>query len=452
MQPLDYQQIAFAGRLKEDANQAAIQKICVMYLFCWTIAPVLAVGAIWRLLAVMAFVMWYFLAKKRGFKPNAAVFRAVGFVIFVAFVDLLTLIRFKLFYKQLVRRIDLFMLAIAICLFNFYLQHPHELPDLVPYLMLMLAFFNFTTGKALLVDANIARQVVRNSEVARDALQQGIGGYALLYLQVCALPAILFWGKHLINNKKDKKQMVIAGCWLLSYLLFCFKASYSIALFCTALSFFLVLSGKKTKLKQSLLIMIAMFVLMLAAITYVDSFRSMLFDIFQGTAIERKLHDFSVMNGLQNDNDTYAQRIMREGGDSDLNFGSFDTRRNRYQISLTQLIYYPVIGGLFFDSRTGGHSAILDTFARYGWLGGGLYCCMIFAVPITLKKSVRQYPSLLTMMNATLTIILFVGILDSFPFEMTFNVVMLNAVFSFAQLKVEQQNGMRQQMVERHLV
>lgn len=452
MQLYDYQQIAFDGRLKEEANQATIQKICVLYLFCWTIAPVLAVGVIWRLLAVMAFGIWYFLAKKRGFKPNTDVSRAVGFVILVTAVDLLTLIRFTLFFKQFVRRIDLFMLAIAICMFNFYLRHPEELPDLVPYLMLMLAFFNFTTGKALLVDANIARQVVRDSEVAREALQKGIGGYTLLYLQVCALPAILFWCKHLINNKKDKKQMVIAGCWLLSYLLFCFKASYSIALFCTALSFFLVLSGKKTKLKQSLLIMIAMFVLMLAAITYVDSFRSMLFDIFQGTAIERKLHDFSVMNGLENDNDTYAQRLMWEGGDSDLNFGSFEGRKTRYIVSLTQLIYYPVIGGLFFDSRIGGHSAILDTFARYGWLGGWLYCCMIFAVPITLKKSVRQYPSMVTILNATFTIILFVGMLDSFPFEMTFNVVMLNAVFSFAQLKAEQQNGMRQQLEERYPV
>ena len=135
MQPIDYQQIAFESHLIEDANQAAIQKICVLYLFCWTIAPILAVGTIWRLLAVMAFGIWYFLAKKRGYRPNTAVSRAVGFVIFVAVVDLLTLIRFKLFYKQLIRRIDLFMLAIAICMFNFYLRHPEELPDLVPYLM-----------------------------------------------------------------------------------------------------------------------------------------------------------------------------------------------------------------------------------------------------------------------------------------------------------------------------
>ena len=305
--------------------------------------------------------------------------------------------------------------------------------------MLMLAFFNFTTGKALLVDANIARQVVRNSEVARDALQQGIGGYTLLYLQVCSLPAILFWCKNLISKGKDKKQMAIAGCWFLSYLLFCFKASYSIALFCTALSFFLILSGKKTKLKQSLLIMIAMFVLMLVAITYVDSFRSMLFVTFQGTAIERKLHDFSVVNGLENDNDTYAQRLLDAGEDADLNYGSIEGRKDRYLVSLTQLIYYPVIGGLFFDPRTGAHSAILDTFARYGWLGGWLYCCMIFAVPITLKKHVLQYPSLITLMNATFTIILFVGILDSFAFEMTFNVVMLNAVFFLALMKMEQQ-------------
>ncbi len=216
MQPLDYQQIASLGRLKEDANQATIQKICVLYLFCWTIAPILAVGSIWRLLAMMAFGMWFFLAKKRGFKPNIAVSHAVGFVIFVAVVDLLTVIKFKQFYKLFLRRIDLFMLAIAICMFNFYLRHPQELPDLVPYLMLMLAFFNFTTGKALLVDVNIARQVVRNSEAARNALQRGIGGYALLYLQVCALPAILFWCKYLLNRKKDMKQMAIAVCWLLS--------------------------------------------------------------------------------------------------------------------------------------------------------------------------------------------------------------------------------------------
>ena len=158
------------------------------------------------------------------------------------------------------------------------------------------------------------------------------------------------------------------------------------------------------------------------------------------------------MNGLENDNDTYAQRLLNEGEDSESDFGSFEGRKNRYLISLTKLLYYPIIGGLFFDKNTGGHSAILDTFARYGWLGGWLYCCMILAVPITLKKSVRQYPSLITILNATFTIILFVGILDSFPFEMTFNVVMLNAVFCFAQLKAEQQNNMYQQLADRYLV
>ena len=424
MQPLDYQQIAFAGRLKEDASQAAIQKICVLYLFCWTIAPILAIGTIWRILALISFIVWYSLALQRGFKINTPVSRAIGFAVLVSVVILLT--DFKV--GRIIKRIDVFMLVIAICMFQFYLLHPLELLDLIPYLLFMLTIFNFKTGDALLENAQIARLIVRNSEEAQAYQMQGIGGYCLLYLQVCACPAILAWGKSTIKSSSSKKLSILFVCWLLSYLLFIYKAAYSIALFASALSFFLVLPRRKANLRQSLIIMIVLFVLLMAAILFIEPFRELLFDIFRGTAVERKLHDFSVMNGLET-NDRYGSQ----------NYGSFDTRSLAYSRSLWMILQYPIIGGLFFSTAIGGHSAILDTIARYGWLGGWLYCSMIFAVPIAMKKSVSLKSPLTTINNATFVIILFIALLDTLPYENTFNVVMLNAVFFFALLKTEQQ-------------
>lgn len=420
MQPFNSQQLITPEPLLKKSDKADIQKYCVLYLFCWTIAPILAIGMIWRILALAAFAVWYSLALKRGFQITHPMSKAIGFSIFISVVIILT----DLKIGHIIKRIDVFMLTIAVLMFHFYIKHPQELIDLIPYLLFMLALFNFRTGKALLSNPHIARLIVRNSDEAHTYQMKGIGGYCLLYLQVCACPAILAWGKQLLLTPYRKKIKILFISWLLSYLLFLFKASYSIALFATAISCYLVLPKKKTNLRQSLVIMIVFFILLMAAILYIEPFRNLLLDIFRGTAIERKLHDFAFINGIET-NDRYAAQ----------NYGSFDTRFSAYSGSLWKILKYPIIGGLFFDKAVGSHSAILDTIARFGWLGGWLYCGMIFTIPNTLKKKLPPNTQLSSINNATFAVLLFIALLDTLPFEISFNLVMLNAVFFFDLMK-----------------
>ena len=415
------------------SGSVIVQKVCVLYLILWTVAPILSIDTIWRILALLAFGVWYSLAKQRGYEANEAVKKAIAcavFFILIAFLE-----TFKA--KSILRRIDIIMLAISICLFNFYLNHPFELSEIIPFVLLALTFFNYKSAHALGIDSHVARYIVRNSEIAHSLLRQGVGGYGLIYLQVCSLPSILLWGKKVLFVTRNKLLIAIGSCWFVSFILFLFRASYSIALFSTALSFFFLIPRKNTSWVKSAIVMLVLFASLLAAIAYIEPFRAFLFDVFEGTTVEKKLHDFSVMNGLET-NDRFSVANDENPFNDELeerNYGSIDVRMRRYGASLFLLLKYPIVGALIFEGP-GGHSAILDTFAKFGWLGGWLYCCMIFAVPWSLKKYVSNVPELQTHLNAVFVVILFVGLLDSFPFEISFNLVTLNALFTFEVMKI----------------
>lgn len=51
-------------------------------------------------------------------------------------------------------------------------------------------------------DATIARRLVRNDAEIYTYLQQGIGGYSLLYPQVVAFPVLVMW---VFKSYKQKK-------------------------------------------------------------------------------------------------------------------------------------------------------------------------------------------------------------------------------------------------------
>ena len=406
----------------EKSQAATIQRFCVFYLFLWTVVPVFAIGTIWRVLALMAFVVWYTNAQKRGFVLNTPVKRAIGYA--VLFVSVMMILNFspRTLFKMGIAPL---MLTISICIFNFYLRHPFELSPLIPFLLITLTIFNFRTSTALTLNEHLARYIVRNSKIAFELQQQGIGGYSMIYSQVCVCPAILAWCRHILWENKDKLRWIIALAWLASYAFLLVKASYSIALFSSAISVYFIFSKKKVNVTQSALIMALIFVGMLTAIATIEPLRNFLFDVFEGTTIEKKLHDFSVMNGLATD-DRFGDR----------NYGSIDVRMERYMWSLGTMLKFPIIGCLFFPARVGAHSAILDTIAIFGWLGGWLYCGMIFAVPNTLKCFFNNNLRMGPVINATFVVILFVGLLNTIPFEVGFNMVLVNAIFMFELIRI----------------
>ena len=72
---------------------------------------------------------------------------------------------------------------------------------------------------------------------------------------------------------------------------------------------------------------------------------------------------------------------------SDIQSSEFSVRVERYKKSFNYAILHPIVGGGKYNV-TGNHSHILDFFAQYGFVLGGIYLSLIM---YPFKES-RKYP------------------------------------------------------------
>ena len=77
-----------------------------------------------------------------------------------------------------------------------------------------------------------------------------------------------------------------------------------------------------------------------------------------------------------------------------------------------------------FGGQIGGHSEILDTFARYGVWGGIPTAYMIFYTPHSFKISV-EYSAVISTANAHITAIALVSFFDPFVYQVYFPLLIL---------------------------
>ena len=140
-------------------------------------------------------------------------------------------------------------------------------------------------------------------------------------------------------------------------------------------------------------------------LVYVEGFRNLVLQIFEGTKVVRKIEDL-------------MSTAAGETADS------FSTRIERYWMSIKTSFLYPVIGGVMFGASAGGHSEILDTFAKYGVWGGIPSCVMIFHTPIMFKRG-HASTTVIATANAHLTAIALVALFDPFVFQVFFPLLIL---------------------------
>ena len=86
---------------------------------------------------------------------------------------------------------------------------------------------------------------------------------------------------------------------------------------------------------------------------------------------------------------------------------------------MNTIFSYPVIGGLWFPNGSGGgHSAILDTFAKYGLFGGYVVIKILFSFSLGIKKSPETGKDL-RIANASFIVLFLIMLLNSIPFNFT---------------------------------
>lgn len=387
--------------LKNGFSYGFVQKIAVLYLVVWTISPPLQVDLIWRLIALACAVLWaaiWFVRESPvtlGKEQIGAVFFLIAVMIVVYFQDYS--------FDSLIKQIALIMLVIGFMMTYFYDDKWDELAGIVPIVLILFTIFNYNTWQVLVEDHTVARLLVRDDEKTYEFLRQGIGGYSLIYPQVCISPLIIAWT--IKSFKNNKLFFAIGIVWAYVYVRLLELAGYSIALFASAIGLILLLFYRGKSTVPAFVITILAFVGIMAAILYVPSFRNWILVNFDGTAVARKVND------------------LVSTGDTGVTGDSIQVRIDAYAYSVSNIFKYPLIGSLWRESG-GGHSALLDITSKYGILGGYAFAMMFYHIPLHYKHIVKDR-FVTSAANAALVTYLFVSTLDSFNYSFTMTIMIV---------------------------
>ena len=378
-----------------------IQKAMILYLVVWSISPPLSVDNIFRILALGCAVMWFVLELIRG-TPLKRIH--VMALIFMILVVLVCVIEFQAQFSRIIKQIHYYMAVMAFIMAYSYKSRWNELRFLIPVFLLLFAFFDFMTYRELLISPNLARMIAKADENIYPYLRRGVGGYELIYSQVLLFPAVLTWT---VNSFKKNRLLFATGAfWIFNFALLILHASYSIA-FVTVLSCLIIMFFyNRQSVVPAFIITLIIILLLILIIGYVDPIRTSLLSVLGNSRFSYKINDiYDSIHGLGT-----AESIA--------------SRIRAYTRSLDAIFDYPFIGGLWFGTEGGGHSAILDTFAKYGIFGGTVFATIIFYVPLNLKRNSSD-KTVIRMANALLIALSLIAILNTVPYNMMFPIIMM---------------------------
>ncbi len=390
--------------LKDGFSLGFIQKIAVLYLIAWTVSPPLQVDTIYRIIALGCAVLWvaiWFIRENPltlGKEQVAAIIFLIAVMIVVYFE--------KYDLSALIKQIALIMLVICFMMTYFYDDKWEELAGIVPIILILLTIWNFKTVEILIEDHTVARLLIRDDAATYQYLRQGIGGYSLIYPQVCISPLILAWTFKAFKN--NKICFAIGVVWAYTFVRFLELAGYSIALFTSAVGLILLLFYKGKNVVPAFIVTILLFIGIMAAILYIAPFREWILTTFDGTAVANKVND------------------LISTSDTGVTGDSIQLRINAYSNSLVDMLKYPIVGSLWRDSG-GGHSALMDITSKYGWLGGYAFSMMFYHVPFHYKHHFND-KFIISTTNATLVTLMFVSILDSFTYSFTGMILIISSL------------------------
>ncbi len=391
---------------KRGITYGTIQSVAIAYIVIWAISPPLEIDMIYRLIAVAATGVWVlcWMLRQNPIELDRNQIISVFFLFTVVGVTFISNGDFKGVLKQ----IAFFMLVICFIINSFYKDAWRELRWLVPVVLIMFIIWNYKTIQVLIEDPTIARRIVRDDEEIYVYLRQGVGGYGLVYPQVCISSAVFMWTIKAFKN--NKLLFVIGFMWCISFVRLVSLAGYSIAIFSACIGAVLLFFYKGKNGLGAFVIAGVIFAAIMFSILYIDDFRNWLLEMFDGTAVAKKINDLVAT------------------GESGAAEGSIQSRMSRYVNSLEVMVKYPVIGALWRESG-GGHSGLLDTVAKYGLWGGWFFIKVVYYVPNYYKEKYSGNLQIRKISNAVFVTILMVSILNSVTYSIYCIVLLVLPLF-----------------------
>ena len=370
--------------------QNVLQMVAVLYLLVWSVAPPLQLDMIFRVLALGLAFIWFIIEFFRRFEFTMM---QIWCALFMAAVAIITYILNGA--SAVMGEIAVYMMVLAYFINIYSSDSWQNYRMIVPITLGLLIFFNYRTAAELANDATIARRLVRDSPELYQYMRRGVGGYGLVYPQVCIAPVTLAWT--LKSFEHNKFFFALGAAWTVTFWMVLNSAGYSIAVIAAVVSVMILLFYRRESVVPAFLLSAALIIVGVLMLVYVEGFRNIILQIFEGTKVVRKIEDLL---------------STAEGETAD----SFATRVTRYWWSIQGSLQYPLIGGRLFGGNVGGHSEILDTFAKYGVWGGIPTLVMIFHAPIYFKQ--RYFSStIIAAANAHITVIALVALFDPFSYN-----------------------------------
>lgn len=341
--------------------------ISATYFILWTFIPPMQVGTVYRVLAILSLAFWLLFSLTRQVVTRFSKY------ILLSFVSIIGCIILRYFvYRSLFTAINNTLQWIIILSVGFIIQYYIEYDSrylfrLFNVILIVVPIFCVTTIRADLANPYASR--IANSEWLSERFEanKNVGLYGFVFMCVFILPCLVYYLK-VVKLKFAKKLLVLTNVVLIGGMIA--VAGYSLAIACAVLGCGIVLF---VDLKKPL----RLYILMILTIAFLFAYRTILASILEF------LLQLSKNNIVLQGKFTEFYLYLISGSQS----GNLADRFKNYSNSVYSVLHYPFLGAYFWgQTGGGGHSFILDSIGKLGWIIGGLVLHLMLRVPFKISR------------------------------------------------------------------
>ena len=340
-------------------------KLAILYIVVWCISPPLSYGTIYRILTfgAIAYIGVYYLytTQLKLERYYMAMLCIAGYIIFLSFAT----------GDSIDRRLAvLITICVIFCsaVFNRRFNEIKELYGIIYIVFALCVLWNICSLIGIAEIPNIMRILAKSSNVSELYAKRGVGGFGYLYTVLLMLPIGI---DCMLNRKIKTVYRLCALVFVSSTYILIFQAQYFLAVILSILLVAVYITMKVRNNFLRYLLLLVLFILLVLVYVNADKILLYLMNRTDMRAINLKLQSM--------------YDLLVDG--SDIQSSEFSVRVERYIKSFNYAITHPIVGGGKY-SVTGNHSHILDFFAQYGLVLGGIYLSLIM-YPF---KETKKYP------------------------------------------------------------
>lgn len=409
------------------SSMVLINRLAAAYVMLFCFVPPIQVGTIYRLIAIGSAGVWlltalfidpYFI---NGRVKNLLLLSllCLGFM----FLSRLNIESIGSAFTNLIQTI--IIIIVAFISFFMFKNDRKFLSVILTIVLILICYYCITTIQATIENPYASR--IANSEWLEERWEgnENVGLYGYVYMCVFVLPTLLY--KVLNHIKINKLFDFLSYVAIFLIYIMVMLAGYMIAMLCTVVSTVMVLIFRKSSpIKTIVILTIALFVL-----------------VFYKEIIEVGIKFVSVIIG---DNPVYNTKLdgflkLYQAGE--LGDSAWGERFSNYAASCSNVVKYPFVGSYFWgDSGGGGHSTVLDTVGKYGWISAILYFTIVWKYPRLVYVRQNKKHILYTTM---LVVSLIFGLLDPYTQEMAVSWFLMTPFIVYMDdmqsIKMEKESG-----------